>query len=50
MGREVEDYVALWIRAVVHTYFLIGFTNRLFVLLQWGFRSSRSAAECEYCR
>jgi NADH dehydrogenase len=25
----------LW--AVVHVYFLIGFANRLFVLLQWGF-------------
>ena len=25
---------ALW--AVVHVYFLIGFANRLFVLLQWG--------------
>jgi NADH dehydrogenase len=23
--------------AVVHIYFLIGFANRLFVLLQWGF-------------
>jgi|SRR5579872_1661990 len=26
---------ALW--AIVHIYFLIGFANRLFVLLQWGF-------------
>jgi NADH:quinone reductase (non-electrogenic) len=26
---------ALW--AGVHIYFLIGFANRLFVLLQWGF-------------
>jgi NADH dehydrogenase len=25
----------LW--AIVHIYFLIGFANRLFVLLQWGF-------------
>jgi NADH:ubiquinone reductase (H+-translocating) len=25
----------LWV--VVHIYFLIGFANRLFVLLQWGF-------------
>src|SRR3989442_13033923 len=29
---------AAWvIWAVVHIYFLIGFANRLFVLLQWGF-------------
>jgi NADH dehydrogenase len=28
---------AAWvIWAVVHIYFLIGFANRLFVLLQWG--------------
>jgi NADH dehydrogenase len=25
---------ALW--AIVHVYFLIGFANRLFVLMQWG--------------
>jgi NADH dehydrogenase len=30
--------LAAWfVWAVVHIYFLIGFANRLFVLLQWGF-------------
>src|SRR6185503_2848693 len=30
-------FVAWLVWAIVHIYFLIGFANRLFVLLQWGF-------------
>jgi NADH:quinone reductase (non-electrogenic) len=30
-------FLAWLVWAVVHVYFLIGFANRLFVLLQWGF-------------
>src|SRR6516164_1790045 len=37
----------LW--AVVHVYFLIGFANRLFVLLQWGLDFLSNVAEYESC-
>jgi NADH dehydrogenase len=34
---KFAGFPAWVIWAVVHIYFLIGFANRLFVLLQWGF-------------
>jgi NADH:ubiquinone reductase (H+-translocating) len=34
---KFAGFPAWFIWATVHIYFLIGFTNRLFVLLQWGF-------------
>src|SRR5437899_2580621 len=41
---------AAWIIwAVVHIYFLIGFANRLFVLLQWGL-DFLTKLECESCQ
>jgi NADH dehydrogenase len=34
--RRFAGFRAWAIWAVVHVYFLVGFANRLFVLLQWG--------------